>query len=135
MHSAFVTTPSLPKDSSPVAESIFLAYSCAAARDFHPLPCLHRAAKTRVPKESDKDQNNRPTNLTAGLRRSQIEKARGWLNLEISRRPRPPLRCHPDESVSYRRDLTKRVDRLCRCAEPKGVCCAGNPGQQQWRPL
>src|SRR5882724_11156949 len=41
---------------SPVAKSTFLAYSCAAARDFHPLPCLHRAAKTRVPKESDKDQ-------------------------------------------------------------------------------
>src|SRR5277367_6561765 len=37
--------------SAPVTADIFLAYSCAAARDFHPLPCLHPAAKTRVPKE------------------------------------------------------------------------------------
>jgi len=34
----------------PVAEGSVLAYSCAAARDLHPLPCFRRAAKTRVPK-------------------------------------------------------------------------------------
>src|ERR1700752_3006705 len=38
-------------ESLPVAEGNFLAYSCAAARDLHPLPCLRPAAKTRVPKE------------------------------------------------------------------------------------
>jgi hypothetical protein len=39
----------------PVAEGNVLAYSCAAARELHPLPCLRRAAKTRVPKD-DKEQ-------------------------------------------------------------------------------
>ncbi len=34
-----------------MAESFVLAYSCAAARDSHPLPCLRPAAKTRVPKD------------------------------------------------------------------------------------
>jgi hypothetical protein len=34
-----------------VADGSFLAYSCAAARDLHPLPCLRRAAKTRVPND------------------------------------------------------------------------------------
>jgi hypothetical protein len=48
-----------------VAEDIFLAYSGAAARDSHPLPCLHRAAKTRVPNVITKNRNNRPKNLTA----------------------------------------------------------------------
>ena len=43
----------------PVAEGNFLAYSCAAARDLHPLPCLRQAAKTRVPKEIAKSGNNR----------------------------------------------------------------------------
>jgi hypothetical protein len=41
----------------PVDERSFLAYSCAAARDFHPLPCLHQAAKTRVPNEITKIMN------------------------------------------------------------------------------
>ena len=48
----------------PVAEGNFLAYSCAAARDLHPLPSLRRAAKTRVPNELTKSKNNRPRNLT-----------------------------------------------------------------------
>ena len=52
----------------PVADGSFLAYSCAAARDLHPLPCLRRAAKTRVPNDSAKSKNNRPKNLTAALR-------------------------------------------------------------------
>jgi hypothetical protein len=29
----------------PVTDCKFLAYSCAAARDFHPLPCLCRNGK------------------------------------------------------------------------------------------
>ena len=32
------------------AEGSVLAYSCAAARDLHPLPSLRPAAKTRVPR-------------------------------------------------------------------------------------
>jgi len=43
----------------PVAEGSVLAYSCAAARDFHPLPCLRRAAKTRVPKKLIKSRTTR----------------------------------------------------------------------------
>jgi hypothetical protein len=43
----------------PVAEGNFLAYSCAAARDSHPLPCLRPAAKTRLPKDFAKNRNNR----------------------------------------------------------------------------
>ena len=46
-----------------MAEGNFLAYSCAAARDLHPLPCLRRRAKTRVPKEFLKSKGNR-TNLS-----------------------------------------------------------------------
>jgi hypothetical protein len=30
---------------APVTGCYFLAYSCAAARDFHPLPCLCRNGK------------------------------------------------------------------------------------------
>src|SRR5579864_3217611 len=48
----------------PVAEGSFLAYSCAAARDLHPLPSLRRAAKTRVPNELTTSKNNRARNLT-----------------------------------------------------------------------
>jgi len=35
----------------PVTGCDFLAYSCAAARELHPLPCLRRKAKTRKPKD------------------------------------------------------------------------------------
>ena len=48
-----------------MAEGNFLAYSCAAARDLHPLPCLYRAAKTRVPNELAKNKDNDGKNLTA----------------------------------------------------------------------
>src|ERR1700739_480333 len=34
----------------PVTGCDFLAYSCAAARELHPLPCLRHMAKTRKPK-------------------------------------------------------------------------------------
>jgi hypothetical protein len=34
----------------PVTGCDFLAYSCAAARELHPLPCLRHKAKTRQPK-------------------------------------------------------------------------------------
>jgi hypothetical protein len=53
-------TPSPFPEFLPVDERSFLAYSCAAARDFHPLPCLHRAAKTRVPNVIPKN-NEQPT--------------------------------------------------------------------------
>jgi hypothetical protein len=33
----------------------FLAYSCAAARELHPLPCLCHGAKTRKPKDISKN--------------------------------------------------------------------------------
>ncbi len=42
----------------PVAGCDFLAYSCAAARELHPLPCLCRAAKTRKPKDISKNEKN-----------------------------------------------------------------------------
>jgi hypothetical protein len=35
----------------PVTGCDFLAYSCAAARELHPLPCLRHRAKTRKPKD------------------------------------------------------------------------------------
>jgi hypothetical protein len=36
----------------------FLAYSCAAARDLHPLSSLCREAKTRTPKDLKKNENS-----------------------------------------------------------------------------
>jgi hypothetical protein len=39
----------------PVTGSDFLAYSCAAARELHPLPCLRHKAKTRKPKGISKN--------------------------------------------------------------------------------
>ena len=58
--------------SPPVTDCDFLAYSCAAARELHPLPCLRRAAKTRVPKEIAKNENN--LNESKGVAEgSQIE--------------------------------------------------------------
>src|ERR1700691_5963065 len=40
--------------SLPVTGCDFLAYSCAAARELHPLPCLRHKAKTRKPKDISK---------------------------------------------------------------------------------
>src|ERR1700686_5356098 len=48
----------------PVADGSFIAYSCAAARDLHPLPCLRRAAKTRVPNKMTKIRMTVAKNLT-----------------------------------------------------------------------
>jgi hypothetical protein len=39
----------------PVTGCDFLAYSCAAARELHPLPCLRHGAKTREPKGISKN--------------------------------------------------------------------------------
>src|SRR4029077_171868 len=39
----------------PVDGCDFLAYSCAAARELHPLPSLCRGAKTRKPKDVSKN--------------------------------------------------------------------------------
>src|SRR6202162_381155 len=44
------------RDSYPVTGCDFLAYSCAAARELHPLPCLRRKAKTRKPKDISKNR-------------------------------------------------------------------------------
>jgi len=40
----------------PVDGCGFLAYSCAAARELHPLPCLCHGAKTRKPKGISKNR-------------------------------------------------------------------------------
>jgi hypothetical protein len=64
-----------PSRTSPVAGCDFLAYSCAAARDLHPLPCLCRAAKTRKPKDMSKSENNSLGNLMA---------ANGAVNYQLS---------------------------------------------------
>jgi hypothetical protein len=40
----------------PVTGCCFLAYSCAAARELHPLPCLRHKAKTRKPKDVSKNK-------------------------------------------------------------------------------
>jgi len=42
--------------SLPVTGCDFLAYSCAAARDLHPLPWLRHMAKTRKPKDISKNK-------------------------------------------------------------------------------
>jgi len=39
----------------PVTGCDVLAYSCAAARELHPLPCLRHKAKTRKPKDISKN--------------------------------------------------------------------------------
>src|SRR6266700_3186350 len=38
-----------PSQIAPVARGYVLAYSCAAARDLHPLPCPPQARRTREP--------------------------------------------------------------------------------------
>jgi len=43
----------------PVTGYGFLAYSCAAARELHPLPCLCHGAKTRKPKDISKNRKYR----------------------------------------------------------------------------
>jgi hypothetical protein len=40
----------------PVDGCDVLAYSCAAARELHPLPCLRHKAKTRKPKDISKNK-------------------------------------------------------------------------------
>lgn len=41
----------------PVTGCDFLAYSCAAARELHPLPYLRHGTKTRKPKDISKNGN------------------------------------------------------------------------------
>ncbi len=53
----------------------FLAYSCAAARELHPLPCLCRAAKTRKPKHISKSEKLRLFEFNGCQRRSQLPDA------------------------------------------------------------
>jgi len=57
--------------SFPVAEGNVLAYSCAAARDLHPLPCLRRAAKDARSEKVAKIENYLNESKGAG-RGSQI---------------------------------------------------------------
>jgi hypothetical protein len=54
-----------------VADGSVLAYSCAAARDLHPLPCLRQAAKTRTPTRLQRSEQ-RWMNVTVDIARSQI---------------------------------------------------------------
>ena len=55
----------------PVTGCDFLAYSCAAARELHPLPCLRRGAKTRKPKDISKNENSGQRNLAGKSSGSQ----------------------------------------------------------------
>jgi hypothetical protein len=59
----------------PVAHCDFLAYSCAAARELHPLPCLRFKAKTRKPKDISKSKKTQESNVTGSLGLSQIRRA------------------------------------------------------------
>ena len=56
----------------PVDGCDFLAYSCAAARELHPLPCLCHGAKTRKPKDISKNRNSGVRNLAGRPVLSQI---------------------------------------------------------------
>src|SRR5579864_2837826 len=82
----------------PVAEGNFLAYSCAAARDLHPLPSLHRAAKTRVPNELTKSKKYRARNLI-------LE------NEEVNRRAAANLLFKPSHHVEHNREQDTHQDR------------------------
>jgi hypothetical protein len=55
----------------------FLAYSCAAARELHPLPCLCHGAKTRKPKDISKNGKYRCQEFT-GERRWKSTVRRVW---------------------------------------------------------
>src|ERR1700733_12866008 len=57
----------------PVAGCGFLAYSCAAARELHPLPCLCHGAKTRKPKDISKNGKKWCEEFTGASRGSQLE--------------------------------------------------------------
>ena len=59
----------------PVDARDFLAYSCAAARELHPLPCLRHKAKTRKPKDISKNAKY----VVSGIYRAAIVK--------VNRRP------------------------------------------------
>src|SRR5580700_11781508 len=61
----------------PVTGCDFLAYSCAAARELHPLPCLRHKAKTRKPKDISKNAKY----VVSGIYRAAIVK--------VNRRPPP----------------------------------------------
>ena len=56
----------------PVDGCDVLAYSCAAARELHPLPCLRLKAKTRKPKDISKNGNSGERNLPGGVVGSQM---------------------------------------------------------------
>ena len=56
----------------PVTGCDFLAYSCAAARELHPLPCLRHKAKTRKPKDISKNGKLSQRNVLAASTVSQM---------------------------------------------------------------
>jgi hypothetical protein len=62
--------PTFPE--SPVAGGDMLAYSCAAARDLHPLPILARADKDTRIVNVEKELEQRGANDSGRRRRSQI---------------------------------------------------------------
>ena len=60
-----------------------LAYSCAAARELHPLPCLRHKAKTRKPKDVSKNGKSGERNLLGRALEVNRRGARFLANLAI----------------------------------------------------
>jgi uncharacterized protein len=69
-------TTSLPRDFSPVTGCHFLAYSCAAARDSHPLPSSSVLMRVREPKYVGKEQKLALWEFTRPCRESQLRDPR-----------------------------------------------------------
>jgi hypothetical protein len=97
MARAHPVRPAAFPGSFPVAGGSFLAYSCAAAWDSHPLPSLRQAAKTRLPKDLKKNQKTRARNLPTGGRGSQMVRMFRQLISLDSNEQHPRWR-HPERS-------------------------------------
>src|ERR1700733_4108219 len=101
----------------------FLAHSCAAARDFHPLPCLRQVAKTRIPKEIRKNRKTCEGNLLGDAGGSQITLQAGdgaISDLLIG------CLCHKDASTRNPCPLAARD----RCPETISTSSSSAPAQR-----
>ena len=75
--------PGFPVQINPVTDCGVLAYSCAAAREFHPLPVALAFRQPTIMREPDveKEQNSSPANLLAipNKCQSQMEGRVSWV--------------------------------------------------------
>jgi hypothetical protein len=117
----------------PVTGCGFLAYSCAAARELHPLPCLCHGAKTRKPKDISKNGKYWCEEFTGRERWKSTAGRGGEPNARLLSRKKSATLCAACLDPSRRKERLFRMTITLRTACGRGirVCrpCLHSPRQ------